>query len=186
MDEVKSQLARQGAIVRDVDLPSGFAEILPRHRTVMAVEGAQFHESRLCHHPEDYQPRIRELLEEGLRCPAPEYARCKEHQRELFMVMHNFLDNCDEGIHTRYSCLLTPATTGPAPDAATTGNPVFNSPWSYLGMPTVSIPTGQMVQGLPLAIQLVGESWKEDELFFVAAWCEKALGVGLLTPPFPR
>src|SRR5204863_479635 len=98
MHEVKSKLTRQGAIVRDVDLPSGFAEILPRHRTVMAVEGAQFHESRLRHHPEDYQPRIRELLEEGLRCPAPEYARCKEHQRELFMVMHNFLDNCDEGI----------------------------------------------------------------------------------------
>jgi aspartyl-tRNA(Asn)/glutamyl-tRNA(Gln) amidotransferase subunit A len=185
MSEVRSRLCRAGAVTHDVDLPAGFSEVVQRHRTVMAVEAAQFHQPRLHRHPEDYQPRIRELLEEGLRCPAPEYARCKEHQRDLRSTMNRFLRPSDEGGSIWYNCLVTPATTGPAPDAATTGNPAFNSPWSYFGLPTVSIPTGQFVDGLPLAIQLVGESWQEDELFFAAAWCEQALGVSPLTPPFP-
>ena len=59
-----------------------FGPVLERHRTVMAVEAAAFHESRLRRHPEDYDPYIRSLLEEGLATPAPEYARVKEHQQE--------------------------------------------------------------------------------------------------------
>ena len=38
--------------------------------------------------------------------------------------------------------LMCPATTGPAPLAHTTGDPAFNSPWSYTGLPTISIQTG--------------------------------------------
>ena len=114
----------------------------------MAVEAAQFHKSRLERHPEDYKPNIRKLLEEGLACPATYYAETKAHQHKLQEETQAML--ADDTI------LLTPATLDPAPDAATTGNPAFNSPWSYTGMPTVSFPTGQFVDGLPLAIQLVG------------------------------
>ena len=79
--------------------------------------------------------------------------------------------------------LLTPATTGPAPDASTTGNPAFNSPWSYTGLPTVSLPSGRFSDGLPLAIQLIGRPWAEPELLAAAAWCEAALGVEYVEPP---
>jgi aspartyl-tRNA(Asn)/glutamyl-tRNA(Gln) amidotransferase subunit A len=73
--------------------------------------------------------------------------------------------------------LLVPATTGPAPDAATTGDPAFNSPWSYVGFPTVSIPSGWTPEGLPLAVQFAGVPWSEPELFVAAAWCEERLKV---------
>ena len=43
--------------------------------------------------------------------------------------------------------LLTPAAIGPAPDRETTGDPVFNAPWSYLGWPTVSFPIGTSREG---------------------------------------
>ena len=52
--------------------------------------------------------------------------------------------------------LVTPAAPGPGPDPSTTGNPAFNSPWSLLGLPTVSFPIGFSADGLPLAVQLVG------------------------------
>ena len=55
------------------------------------------------------------------------------------------------------------------PDAATTGDPAFNSPWSYTGLPTVSLPAGWSADGLPLAIQLVGPPWQEAELLAAAA-----------------
>lgn len=178
MERTTEQLRRRGATVVDVKLPSSFDEVLPRHRIIMAVEAAVFHGERLRRHPDDYDPWISTLLEEGLACPAPEYARCKEHQRQLRVE----IENCFTGV----SALLAPATTSPAPDATSTGDPAFNSPWSYTGLPVVSFPTGLTEDGMPLAIQLVGRAWSESELFPLAAWCEETLGVELGEPPATR
>src|SRR5579884_481702 len=175
MREVCSRLEQKGATIIEVPEPAAFAEVLPRHRTVMAVESAAFHQERLRRHPEDYDPRIRALLEEGLSCPAPEYARCKEHQELLRSEMSHCFESVD--------ALLTPATTSPAPDAGSTGDPAFNSPWSYTGFPTISFPAGLSPDGLPLAIQLVGRPGSESALFPVARWCEETLGVTLGEPP---
>ncbi len=167
MEQVSGRLQSAGAVVSDVALPAAFAEVLPRHRVVMAVEALMYHEPRLRRHPEDYDPNFRSLLAEGEACPAAEYARCKEHQARLKMDVLHCFDHAD--------VLLTPAATGPAPAAATTGDPAFNSPWSYTGLPTVSLPAGWSPEGLPLSIQLVGRPWGEAELFAAAAWCERVL-----------
>jgi Asp-tRNA(Asn)/Glu-tRNA(Gln) amidotransferase A subunit family amidase len=175
MAATAAELSARGAVVHDVALPASFAEVLPRHRMVMAVEAAAFHGERLRTHPDDYGPCIRGLLEEGLSCPAPEYARTKEHQRRLSQEMLS----CFEGL----DALLCPATRGPAPAADTTGDPAFNSPWSYTGLPVVSFLAGWSSEGLPLAIQLVGRPWAEAELLAAAAWCEQVLAVEQREPP---
>jgi aspartyl-tRNA(Asn)/glutamyl-tRNA(Gln) amidotransferase subunit A len=175
MDRVSDQFRTSGGVVNDLASPAGMTEVLECHRIVMAVEAAAYHGERLARHPEDYPPWIRGLLEEGLACPAVEYARCKKHQEELKREM---LD-CFEG----YDALLTPATTSPAPVAASTGNPAFNSPWSYTGLPTVSLPAEFSKEGLPLAIQLIGRPWSEADLFAAAAWCEQTLAFTRREPP---
>jgi aspartyl-tRNA(Asn)/glutamyl-tRNA(Gln) amidotransferase subunit A len=175
LEQLTAALRAKGASVTDVALPAEFAEVIERHRVVMGVEAAQFHQPRLRKHPEDYDPNITTLLNEGLDCPAPEYARCKEHQRRLRRSMAALLKDFD--------ALLTPATKGPAPDAATTGDPVFNSPWSYTGLPTVAFPSGRSADGMPLAIQFVGQAFGETTLFAAAGWCEKSLGFALGEPP---
>jgi aspartyl-tRNA(Asn)/glutamyl-tRNA(Gln) amidotransferase subunit A len=169
MERVARTFQERKAVLREVPLPAAFAEVLLRHRTVMAVEAAAYHGDRLRRHPADYPPRIRALLEEGLACPAPQYAQTKEHQRQLSREMLT----CFEGVDV----LLTPATRGAAPAADSTGDPAFNSPWSYTGLPTVSLPAGWSPEGLPLAIQLVGRPWGEAELLAAAAWCEQALSI---------
>jgi Asp-tRNA(Asn)/Glu-tRNA(Gln) amidotransferase A subunit family amidase len=167
MNRVSREFESNGATVTDIALPPGFADVVACHRTVMAVEAAAFHGARLRRHPEDYSPCIRGLLEEGLACSATEYARCRDHQRELRDEMElPFSD-----LHV----LLMPATIGPAPAAATTGDPAFNSPWSYTGQPTVSLPAGRSSDGMPLAIQLAANPNFESLLFAVAAWCERVL-----------
>jgi Asp-tRNA(Asn)/Glu-tRNA(Gln) amidotransferase A subunit family amidase len=169
LDDVAIRLRKQGAVVSDVALPAAFSEVVQRHRTVMAVEAAAYHASRLDRTPHDYEPKITSLLREGLATPAPEYAVCKAHQKQLKQdMLHCFVD-CD--------FLLTPATTGPAPSAATTGDPVFNSPWSYVGLPTVCLLAGWSAEGLPIEIQLVGQPWDEANLLAAAAWCEQVLAV---------
>jgi aspartyl-tRNA(Asn)/glutamyl-tRNA(Gln) amidotransferase subunit A len=177
MDDVTKTLVAQGCNVVDVALPAGFSEVIARHRIVMAVEAAQFHEARLRKHPQDYGPNITKLLEEGIACPATEFARTKEHKKQL----RDEMGHCLGGLAP--SVLLCPATTGPAPDKATTGDPAFNSPWSYTGLPVVSFPVGLSDDGLPLAIQLVGQEMLEGELFRAAAWCENVLA-GLM-PELP-
>ncbi len=168
VDRAAEAFVARGVSVEDVATPATFDDVIPRHRTVMAVEAAAYHEQRLRRHPEDYGPCVTALLREGLACPAPDYARTKEHQRALSGEMEALTKEC---------FLLAPATTGPAPDAATTGDPAFNSPWSYTGLPTVSFVAGWTDDGLPLSVQLVGRRWSEAELLAAAAWCEETLAV---------
>lgn len=176
MEKTCSRLRERGVQIVDVGLPAEFADVIPRHRTVMAVEGAAYHKERLQRHPEDYGPKIRGLLEEGISTPAPEFARCKDHQRTLTRHMTLcFADGID--------ALICPATTTPAPDSSSTGDPAFNSPWSYTGLPTVSFPVAMSPDGLPLSLQLVGRHFGESDLLAAAAWCETALG---WSPGFSR
>lgn len=175
MEEAEHMLREHGATIHELAPHAGLSEVIERHRIVMAVEAAAFHQTRLARHPEDYRPKIRALLEEGIACPAPEYARCKEHQQTSLGDLHHYFVKVD--------ALLTPATTSAPPAADSTGDPAFNSPWSYTGFPTVSIPVGWTPDGLPLAIQLVGNPWRESGLLDVAAWCEKALAFERREPP---
>jgi Asp-tRNA(Asn)/Glu-tRNA(Gln) amidotransferase A subunit family amidase len=164
MDRVCAHLAERGATIHDVSLPTAFEDVIAQHRVVMAVEAAKYHEERLRRRPEDYPPNITALLREGLECPAPAYARAKELQRRLRGEVEQVIRSC--------STLICPATPRGAPDTSTTGDPAFNSPWSFTGLPVVSIPTALDGDGMPLGIQLVGPAGSENELFAVAAWCE--------------
>jgi len=174
IEETCSNLLKKGASFEEKGLPASFADVETRHRIVMAVEAASYHEYRFRRHPEDYGPNIAKLLNLGLACAAPEYARTKEHQARLSQAM----DCCCEGV----DALVMPATVGPAPDAATTGDPMFNSPWSYTGLPSICIPTGRSADGLPLALQLVNRRGKDAELLAVTAWCEAALAADIGEP----
>jgi Asp-tRNA(Asn)/Glu-tRNA(Gln) amidotransferase A subunit family amidase len=45
------------------------------------------------------------------------------------------------------------------------------------------LPVARDVDGLPLAVQLVGGSWSQGRLFEVAAWCEDAIAFDVGEPP---
>jgi aspartyl-tRNA(Asn)/glutamyl-tRNA(Gln) amidotransferase subunit A len=167
MDDV-TRVLRNSATIEEVALPASFGEVIADHRVIMAVEAAEYHKVRLERHPDDYPPKIRALLDEGLRCPATEYRRCLEHRDRLIMDMAGCFIDID--------ALLAPATTGPAPATDSTGNPAFQSPWSYTGLPTVSFPTGHFADGLPLCVQVVGNV-DEAALLETALACEETLGV---------
>ncbi len=70
---------------------------------------------------------------------------------------------------------ITPAAPSTAPDRSTTGDPSFNSPWSYTGLPTVSFPIGLASDGLPVAMQISGWFLLDQTLLATAAWCEQVI-----------
>lgn len=156
---------KQVGYVQPIALPAGFAEAPAQQLTVMATEAAAYHEPRYRRHPDDYPPKITSLIERGLRTPATEYARCKQAQAQL-----------TSELRTRFRVLLVPATPDAAPHCDTTGDPTFNAPWSFVGMPVVSLPFAWTADGMPLAVQLVAKQGQEDDLFRTAAWVEAATG----------
>ena len=108
-------------------------------------------------------------MEEGLATSAVTYAKARRHQIDFRLEIQSTLRDVD--------VLLTPATLTPAPATLdSTGDPAFNSPWSYTGLPTVSLPVEVSDNGLPAAIQLVGSHFSEAHLLSVARWCEQNLG----------
>jgi aspartyl-tRNA(Asn)/glutamyl-tRNA(Gln) amidotransferase subunit A len=167
MERAFRSLEAAGAEIVDPALPAGFGDVLEHHQVVISTEAAGWHEERYRAHPDDYLPRITALIEQGLATPAPQYVRSRQHQERLKREMAE----CIEGL----DALVTPAAMGSAPDAATTGDPCFNSPWSYTGLPAISFPIGLAADRMPLAIQLIGHALGEFSLFQTALWCEEAL-----------
>jgi aspartyl-tRNA(Asn)/glutamyl-tRNA(Gln) amidotransferase subunit A len=70
-------------------------------------------------------------------------------------------------------CLVMPATPAPAPGLETTGDPAFNAPWSYLGLPSLTIPCGRAASGLPVGLQFIALTM--PQVFAMAGLCERVL-----------
>ena len=157
-----------GCLVYDVDVPAGFGELLAHHKVIMAAGAAAWHRDRFVRHRNDYGPYVASLIDEGLKTSATDYIKAREHQKVMSRRMNSLLA---EGLDV----LLTPATIGPAPNASSTGNPAMNAPWSYTGLPTVSLPIEISDSGLPLAIQLAGRLKGDAELLSSSAFCERIL-----------
>jgi Asp-tRNA(Asn)/Glu-tRNA(Gln) amidotransferase A subunit family amidase len=159
-----------------LELPLAAADI-PRHlRAIMATEAAAYHGERLRRHSDDYPPKIRELVEEGLRTSPADYRAALDHRDAMIAAVDAMVED---------GFLVTPATPGPAPDRSTTGDAVFNAPWSYTGLPTVSLPIGRTADGLPLAAQLIGKRSEMPRLLATAAWLEREIGYEMGLPPEP-
>jgi len=155
------------SVTADVEPPPSFADVIAQHRCIMAVEAAAYHRTDFAATPEQFGPRIASLLTEGLEATAIDYADALQHQQQL---AHDLEPLCAGG-----RLLVMPATTTPAPGRDTTGDPSFNSPWSHVGFPSMTIPCGLSSDGLPCGLQLVGPPHSERPLLAAAERCETML-----------
>ncbi|MBC7822037.1 MAG: amidase [Planctomycetaceae bacterium] len=167
MDATTECLRHMGAmIVREPADELELPKLWTQHRCVMAVEIATTQDETLEEHPEEFTPAVRALIEEGLATRSVDYAAAIQFQRALRRRMSRAIGD---------TIWLMPAARGAAPTQETTGDPCMNSPWSFLGFPTITIPMALSPEGLPLGLQLVAGPGQDIELFRVARWCESIL-----------
>lgn len=156
MEEIDSLLNKQNIQYTESAANYDFASLLPHHWNIMVYDAAQIHRDRFSTHPEFYLPGMTSLVEAGLNLSKGEYQQSLSAQKTARTETDSLFESAD--------ILLTPATLGPAPDPSTTGSPQFNSPWSFLGLPTLTLPVKLSKQGLPLGIQLISRPNHETEL----------------------
>ncbi|MBM3956955.1 MAG: amidase, partial [Gemmatimonadetes bacterium] len=172
---VAGALDAAGARLEPLALPGSFSGIHEAQVAIDYSECALVHRGAFSERPADYAPDVRSRIECGMLIPAAAYLQALRLRRRFRRDMAKALGDHD--------ALLTPATPTPAPqDLSTTGDPVFQSPWTVAGLPVATIPTGLSRDGLPLAIQLVGRGFDDARLLAVAAWVEQVLGVELGEP----
>lgn len=105
--------------------------------------------------------RHRADIERGQRITSDQLARAEDKQQALIGSL--------DGLLSEFDALATPATTGVAGSADTTGEPLFNGMWTLCGNPVVTLPLLTGESGLPIGVQLVGRRGDDGELFRVAA-----------------
>lgn len=155
---------------RPLTLPDSFKDIHLWHRRIMAAEAAAYHRELFPRQREQYGREISKLLDEGHALSAVEHAealiRREELRGELARLLHQHED--------LLGCLVMPATLGPAPGVDSTGDPAFNSPWSFVGWPSLTIPCGLAADGLPCGLQFIAAT--PPQVFAMAGLCERILG----------
>ncbi len=168
MEQATARLSRAGATLEEVRLPACFSLIADGHRLILDSEIAAYHEEQFAKRGDLYGPKIAGRVRAGLSHTATAYARALRERPAVIAEMLKLTAGVD--------ALLTPATPTPAPRGrSSTGDPAFQTPWSYCGFPSIALPTGTTESGLPLGVQLVAARWSDRRLLHVARWCEAAL-----------
>jgi Asp-tRNA(Asn)/Glu-tRNA(Gln) amidotransferase A subunit family amidase len=159
-----------GETVTEVEIGADFGRGLDMHRVVSEAEIA--HNLR-----RDYEKGgsqlsagLRERIERGRRHVAVDYLAALAAIPALTARLEPLFDEFD--------AILTPAAPGEAPRGLhSTGEPIFNALWTYLGTPAVTLPLLVSPAGLPLGVQLVGRRDNDARLLRTAHWLEATLAV---------
>jgi aspartyl-tRNA(Asn)/glutamyl-tRNA(Gln) amidotransferase subunit A len=157
-----------GARVQEVSLGEPLDLILAVHQVIMQTEAAAAHWQLLEQFPGAHQPRLRAYVEVGRLLPGVVYLHAQRLRQRIRAAMRETVAGVD--------ALLLPTATDVAPSRETTGDPSLQSPFSLVGFPSLSLPSGVLEpEGLPLAIQLVAAAWEEPSLLAVGRWCQATL-----------
>jgi aspartyl-tRNA(Asn)/glutamyl-tRNA(Gln) amidotransferase subunit A len=174
-EAIVERFARAGAQIEEVRLPASFVGEPEAHFAMLYAEAAASHRETYAQHKARYSPQMQDLIEKGFKVSGIEYAELRRHQQHF---RHDF-----DALCRTVDALLTPSTPAPAPQGfTTTGDPSFNGPASFSGLPSLGLPSGLSHNGLPFGIQLMSGAFTEERLLAVGRWCEVVLDFRQ-TPP---
>jgi aspartyl-tRNA(Asn)/glutamyl-tRNA(Gln) amidotransferase subunit A len=150
---------------------------------VAMAEAGAVHFDWMRERPDDYGPQIRMRLSQSLAVPAPIYLRALQIRS---VMLEDFLDVA----FAQSDVLIAPTMPfvpplssevdvgiSPTMNAVVSAMTSFTRPFSYLGLPVVSVPVSISAGGLPVALQIVARPWREDLAASVALRLETALAL---------
>ena len=166
--ETLARLRAAGAEVTEVELPAEFGNAHGAHRTIMAFEAARTLGALQSQQRVKLSAVLNLFLDEGHAIDAAAHAEA--------LVQRQILRAAFGPLLAWFDAIATPPTRGEAPATLEhTGDPVFCTIWTLLGVPALTLPVGFGPHGLPLGLQIVGTLQDDARLLRVARWVEQAL-----------
>lgn len=177
--EACARLQAAGVVCDEVTIPSA-ADIAPVYLHIVLSEAAAYHAHTLDTCPDDYSDGIRTRLEMGRYVLAEDYARALQGREVLRHEVNRAMAGRD--------ALMLPTLAIPAPPigAATVrlngvDEPIRNvmlrltQLFNLTGHPTVTLPCGTSSDGLPVGLQLAGQTAGTPALLHLARMIEARL-----------
>lgn len=149
-DEVNELIDEVAGDLNTIDCPVDFNELTMMHQRLMAGDAADVHQQEFDEHRAGYAKHMASQIELGRAQSREDYLEALEFQVVQRQAVGSWLG--------KQQVIVMPATTSPPPSMETTGNPQFNSPWSFLGLPALSVPKSRSREGFPLCVQFVGHT----------------------------
>ena len=169
IEECAASLRAKGVDVQEARLPVDVEEMHAAHRIIMRVEAAAYHDKMFLENQDAYAPHIRKNISTGLMTPAVHYVNALRFRARFIQRMADFFQGFD--------LVILPSHVERPPVAEeSTGNALFNEPFTQIGFPAISLPVGRGDENLPIGIQLGGRRFGEAALLSAARWCEAELG----------
>jgi Asp-tRNA(Asn)/Glu-tRNA(Gln) amidotransferase A subunit family amidase len=167
-------LAQAGYTVRRVNAFNDIEEINRRHTRMVFAEMAEVHRLWFAQYEALYRPRTAAALREGQTVGKDELAQARNGRAITRTNVEALM--AEAGIDV----WISPATTGPAPEGLdSTGSPIMNLPWTYIGLPAITFPAGLAANGLPLGLQCVGAALADEALLARVAPMERLFAARL-------
>ena len=178
LDETVAVLKREGAEIVQVELPDQ-RQLTAACQLVLAVEAAALHKRWLIERPQDYGPQVLMRLQNGLAIPGVSYLealRWRGPALAAYLAAVAGVDAVIAPVAPVAAPTLAESDVGNGPDAEAVIQRLtrFTRPINYLGLPSLSIPSGFTRNGLPVGMQLVGRSFDEAMLLRIAAAFQRA------------
>ena len=168
-EDAANRLARAGANVSDVTLPSEFEGIPDAHRLISGFEFSRNFAWEIEHHWEKISTTLRNgRVRDGLECSF-----------ERYLDARDLAERCRQAIAhviAPFDVVLTACATGEAPaDLNTTGNAKLALIWTTVHLPAITVPVFKGPAGMPIGAYVVGKRNRDRELFAFAHWIHRAL-----------
>jgi aspartyl-tRNA(Asn)/glutamyl-tRNA(Gln) amidotransferase subunit A len=178
LDETLAVLKKEGAETVKVELPDQ-RQLTAACQFVLATEAAAFHKRWMIERPQDYGAQVLMRLQNGLAIPAVSYLEAMRWRGPALAAYLAAVEGTD--------AVIAPVAPMPAPTIAESDVGIshdaeaviqrvtrFTRPINYLGLPSLSIPTGFAKTGLPVGMQIIGRSFDEAMLIRIGAAFQRA------------
>jgi len=153
------KLKHEGFTIRSIRAFDNIDEINGDHKLMTAAEFAEVHKNWFTKYKNKYHQVSIELIEKGRSVPI-----------EVLNIAINGRIQLREELEqlqkkNEIDLWISPSAVTTAPKGLdSTGDPAMNLPWTYAGVPTISIPFGHSDE-LPIGIQFAGNYFKDETLF---------------------
>jgi aspartyl-tRNA(Asn)/glutamyl-tRNA(Gln) amidotransferase subunit A len=178
LDETIAVLKAEGATIAQVELPDQ-RQLTAACQLVLAVEAAAFHKRWMIERPQDYGPQVLMRLQNGLAISGVSYLeamRWRGPALSAYLAAVAGVDAVIAPVAPVSAPTIAASDVGNNPDAEAVIQRLtrFTRPVNYLGLPSLSIPTGFTASGLPVGMQLIGRSFDEAMLLRIGAAFQRA------------